>query len=40
MTKDNIENIRKDAIVEIKEKIRNNPKYVHPLNKERLEYRH
>ncbi len=33
-----IDNIRKDAIAEIKEKVRKNPKFLHPANKERLEY--
>lgn len=35
---ENIEKIRKDAIAEIKEKIRKNPKFLYPVNKERLEY--
>ena len=30
--------IRKNAIEEIKEKVRKNPKFLHPVNKERLEY--
>src|SRR3990167_3472046 len=37
MTADNIEKIRKDALSDIKEKIKKNPKYLHPCNKERLE---
>lgn len=39
MTENNysIENIRIDAIAEIKEKIKKNPKYLHPCNKERQE---
>ena len=28
---DNIEKIRKDAITEIKEKIKKDPKYLHPV---------
>lgn len=35
---ESIEKIRKDTIEEIKEKIRNNPKFLHPADKERLEY--
>jgi hypothetical protein len=35
---ENIEKSRKDTIAEIKEKIRKNPKFLHPANKERLEY--
>lgn len=34
---DNIDKIRERAIVEIKEKAKKNPGYLHPLNKERLE---
>lgn len=34
---ESIENIRKNAIVGIKEKVKKNPKYLHPVNKERLE---
>jgi len=34
---ESIENIRKNAIDEIKEKVKKNPKYLHPTNKERLE---
>jgi hypothetical protein len=34
---ESIENIRKNAIDEIKEKVKKNPKYLHPMNKERLE---
>lgn len=33
-----IEKIRKDAISEIREKIKKDHKYLHPCNKERLEY--
>lgn len=33
-----IKEIRKNAIEEIKEKIKENPKFAHPLNKERLEF--
>lgn len=32
-----IENIRKNVTCEIKEKVKKNPKYLHPANKERLE---
>ena len=32
---DNIDVIRREVIVEIKEKIKKNPKYLHPANKER-----
>ncbi len=32
-----IENIRNDAIIEIKEKVKKNHRYLHPCNKERLE---
>lgn len=35
MTEENIENIRKDAISEIKKKAKKNPEYLHPCNKER-----
>lgn len=35
---DNVDKIRKDAITEIKEKVRKNPKFLHPINKERLVY--
>lgn len=34
---DDIEKIRESAIVEIKEKVNKNPKYLHPMNKERQE---
>ena len=34
---ENIENIRKNTIYEIKEKVKKNPKYLHPTNKERIE---
>lgn len=34
---ESIENIRKNAIDEIKGKVKKNPKYLHPTNKERLE---
>lgn len=37
MTIDNIEKIRKDALSDIKEKIKKDSKYLHPCNKERLE---
>ncbi len=35
MIDENIENIRKDAISGIKEKVKKNPKYLHPCNMER-----
>ncbi len=35
---DSIENMRRNTISEIKEKIKKDPKYLHPCNKERLEY--
>lgn len=35
---ENIDKIRKEAIAEIKEKVRKNPKLLNPTNKERLEY--
>lgn len=38
MTEENIEKIRKDVITEIKEKVRKNSRFLHPTNKERLEY--
>lgn len=34
---DNIEKIRKNAITEIKEKVKKSPGYLHPCNKERQE---
>lgn len=34
---ESIQDIRKNAIDEIKEKAKKNPKYLHPVNKERLE---
>ena len=37
MNNDNIENIRKNAVTKIKEKVKQNPKYLHPMNKERQE---
>lgn len=36
--KEDIEKIREDAIEEIKEKVRKNPNFLSPVNKERLEY--
>lgn len=36
--KDDIEKLREDTISEIKEKVRKNPKFLHPCNKDRLEY--
>lgn len=35
---EDIEKIREDSIEEIKEKVRKNPKFLSPVNKERLEY--
>lgn len=35
---ENIEKIREDVIEEIKEKVRKNSKFLHPVNKEMLEY--
>lgn len=37
MMKENIHEIRIEWIAKIKEKVRKNPKYIHPCNKERLE---
>lgn len=37
MNIENIDETRKNFIVEIKEKIKKNPRYIHPLNKERQE---
>ncbi len=37
MNNENIYEIRRKAILEIKEKIKKNPKYLHPCNKERQE---
>jgi hypothetical protein len=34
---ENIQDIRKIVIDKIKEKAKKNPKYLHPVNKERLE---
>jgi len=33
----NIDEIRRNVVIEIKEKVKRNPKYLHPCNKERLE---
>lgn len=37
MTKENIYGIRIEWIIKIKEKIKKNPKYIHPCNRERQE---